>query len=897
MIKFLKSRMPVILMLLLVRIAIAQDYWSKITERPSVMELEKGHTTHSTGDFQLKLVKSSQTVAALSPVPVPGFDFTPGDRLRIRDKDSLFHLGDINLRVRLSGGAWKNYSTATKRSEVKPLTVSGDVLAAADLAGTLPRDIPLSVKRYYEAWEGSLVMRFEITNTSASDVEIGALGIPMIFNNILEGKSLDEAHAQNVFFDPYTGKDAGYLEVKRLHGNGPDLLVIPEENMPFEAYRPLLEDPTPQSIVFEGFHEWMAHSKAYAETEWEGVEQWNHPTSQILRPGEIRNYSLKFVLTDAIRQIPEVLKEEERPVAVGIPGYVLPMDVKGQLFLQYVEDVDTFKVEPEGALKIKAKGITASGARKYTVNGNQWGRARLTIRYKNGLEQTVHYNIIKPEREVVEDFGNFLLTEQWFDKEGDPFHRNPSVISYDYEEKRQVTQDSRAWIAGLSDEGGAGSWLGAMMKQLVRPDKEELEKLQRFVDETLWGTIQHSEGPQKYGVKKSIFYYEPEKMPAGTYDESVNYGTWAAWDKKGADDIGRSYNYPHVAAAYWVMYRLARYHEGLVTNHPWEWYLEQAYSTSIAMVDLAPYYAQFGQMEGTVFLAILKDLQRENYTEMAGDLENRMKERAEHWKSLNYPFGSEMPWDSTGQEEVYMWSDYFGFDEKAKVTLDAILAYMPVMPHWAYNGNARRYWDFLYGGKLSRIERQIHHYGSGLNAIPVLAHYRKHPEDIYLLKVGYGGLLGSISNITGDGFGPAAFHSFPSTLKIDGLSGDYGSGFFGYAVNSATYITKDKDMGWLAFGGNCIAENKIIKVELTTAAKNKIYLAPEKLWLTLDAGSFKQVNYDPKSGEVELIINGKDKFTPVAYLTIEGAEKKLPYKKEKGAYAIPLKRKETRIKL
>ncbi|MBC9796345.1 DUF5695 domain-containing protein [Sinomicrobium weinanense] len=897
MIKFLKYQFTFILTLISIQTTMAQDYWSRITGKPSVLELEKGFLTYKTPDFRLKLVKSSQTVAALSPASVPDFDFTPGDRLNIRDKDSLYHLGDINLRIRQAGGAWKSYSTAAKRSAVQPLNTSGNILAAADLSATLPKDIPVSVKRYYETAGKNLVMRFEITNTSSEDVEIGALGIPMIFNNILEGKSLDEAHAQNVFFDPYTGLEAGYLEVKRLHGNGPDLLVIPGEHMSFEAYRPLLDDPTPRSIVFEGFHEWMAHSRAYAENEWKGAEQWNVPTSVTLRPGDSRNYTLKFVLADDIRKVPDVLAEQSRPVVTGIPGYVIPMDVKAHLFLRYTEDVDSFKVEPEGALELETERTTSKGAQKYAVYGKKWGRARLTVRYKDGLRQTIHYKIIKPESEVVEDFGRFLLTEQWFDGKNDPFHRNPSVISYDYEEKKQVSQDSRAWIAGLSDEGGAGSWLGAVMKQLIQPDKEELEKLQRFVDETLWGTIQHSDGPRKYGVKKSVFYYEPEQMPEGTYDKNIDYTTWAAWNREGADDVGRSYNYPHVAAAYWVMYRLSRYRTGLVSGRKWDWYLKNAYHTTVAMTKLAPHYAQFGQMEGTVFLLILEDLYREGLTEMADDLEARMRARAEHWKGLSYPFGSEMPWDSTGQEEVYAWSDYFGFDKKALVTLNAILAYMPVIPHWAYNGNARRYWDFLYGGKLSRVERQIHHYGSGLNAIPVLTQFRKAPEDLYLLKTGYGGLLGAISNITRDGFGPAAFHSFPSTLQIDGLSGDYGSGFFGYAVNTATYITRDDDMGWLAFGGNVIAEGKQTEVEITTAARNRVYIAPGKLWLTLDAGTFKKVRYNLKSGQVEITLDPKDKFTPVAYLRIDGADKKLPYKRVRGAYAIKLKKQEIQIKI
>ncbi len=125
-------------------------------------------------------------------------------------------------------------------------------------------------------------------------------------------------------------------------------------------------------------------------------------------------------------------------------------------------------------------------------------------------------------------------------------------------------------------------------------------------------------------------------------------------------------------------------------------------------------------MEGTVFFLILQDLKAEGLTEMSAKLEEAMKKRANHWDILQYPFGSEIPWDSTGQEDVYLWSDYFGCIDKAKATINAILAYMPSISHWGYNGSARRYWDFLYGGKLSRIERQLHHYWSGLNVIPVL---------------------------------------------------------------------------------------------------------------------------------------------------------------------------------
>ncbi|WP_317042921.1 DUF5695 domain-containing protein [Arcticibacter eurypsychrophilus] len=94
----------------------------------------------------------------------------------------------------------------------------------------------------------------------------------------------------------------------------------------------------------------------------------------------------------------------------------------------------------------------------------------------------------------------------------------------------------------------------------------------------------------------------------------------------------------------------------------------------------------------------------------------------------------------------------------------------------------------------------------------------KNPDDLYLLRVGQGGVLGSISNITEDGFGSAAFHAFPSPLQIDGLLGDYGSNFFGYAVNTETYITMSKELGCLSFGGNIKKEGDWIHVKITIGA-------------------------------------------------------------------------------
>ncbi|HEX9698134.1 MAG TPA: DUF5695 domain-containing protein [Acidobacteriota bacterium] len=875
------------------------------TEIVPTLGLEQGRVSLDAPGFDLELVGASQTVAALRPEGAGGFDFTPGDWLERRSGDGFFHLGDLTLRLRSGAtGAWQDYSTAAARQPVEALAASGPVLAAADLAPSLPAGIPLQVHRYWENAGGQLALRFELTNRSGQPVEIGALGIPMVFNNILQGRSLDEAHAVSSFYDPYVGNDAGYLQVTRLSGQAPALVVVPHGRTPFEAYRPLLSDPTRRGITFEGFYEWMAHSAAYAENEWSGAEPWNPPTSATLAPGETRSYGVRFLLADTIRGIEPTLGAAGRPVAIGVPGYVLPMDLEARLFLRHGSAVRSIDVAPAGAVSVTAATATGSGWQAYVLRGRRWGRARLTVSYADGIDQTIHYKVIKPEAEVVADLGRFLTTEQWYEDRDDPFGRSPSIISYDYEERRQVREDNRAWIAGLGDEGGSGSWLAAIMKQLVRPDAAELDKLQRFVDGVLWGGLQYAEGERMYGVRKSMFYYEPDELPEGTYSDDVRYGGWSSWDKDEAMSVVRSYDYPHVAAAHWVLYRLARNHQGLVSNHPWEWYLERAYKTGEAMARQAPRYAQFGQMDGTVFLLILQDLRREGWSAQADALEATMRERADHWRSLGYPFGSEMPWDSTGQEEVYAWSKHFGYDEKAQVTLDAILGYMPTVPHWGYNGSARRYWDFQYAGKTRRIERQLHHYGSGLNAIPVLSEYRDHPDDLYLLRVGYGGVMGAIANITQEGFGPSGFHAYPSTLEIDGYSGDYGPGFFGHAVNTGTYIARDPELGWLAFGGNWSVEGQAVRVTPLDSARSRVYVAPLGLWLTLDAGAFEQIEID--GGEVRVTLSPATESAPSARLRVEQPaavagvgtiELVGTFNRERGAYVIPLTGRATQVEM
>ncbi|MGD0890495.1 MAG: DUF5695 domain-containing protein [Terracidiphilus sp.] len=845
--------------------------------------IDGGEITLDSRDLSVELLKYSGTVARLSPKAETTLDYTPGDRLKERSADTFYHLGDLDLRIRVAGAAtWTDVSTAFHRAPVTVVTADAGRFSG-DVTSSLPDGTPLKVIRTWAVEGGDLVLRFAVTNTGVVPVEVGGVGIPMVFNNIMNGRTLDQSYRTCSFYDPYIGEDAGYVQVIRLNGVGPVLLVVPDGHTPFEEWKPILDrrdretgkgllsnDPTPRGTTFEGSYDWMVHSSAFAQSEWKGVNEWNPGTSQTLAPGESTTFGVRFFVAPDVRHIEATLAEHKRPVAVGIPGYILPKDIDARLFLRYGSPVRSIVSEPDGAVLIHDDGKNAAGLHAYTLRGQQWGRFRLVITYADGTVQSIGYRTIKPETEAIADMGRFLFHQQWFDDPTDPFHRGPSIISYDDEAGKQVRQDSRVWIAGLSDEAGAGSWLAAAMKEYLEPNAEEIQKLESFVDGVLWGHLQVNDGEHKYGVHKSLFFYQPALVPNFTYDPSLNWTSWTSWNKEGADDLGRSYNYPHVVSAYWALYRIARNTKGLAVKHPWDWYLNQAYETSLAMVSQAPYYTQFGEMEGTVFIRLLEDLKAEGWNDKAEKLEGTMRARADHWKTEPYPFGSEMPWDSTGQEEVYGWTRYFHFDDKADVTLNAILAYDPTIPSWGYNGSARRYWDFIYGGKAkySRIERQLHHYGSGLNAIPLLEEYRAHPDDLYLLRVGYGGVMGPLSNIDEKGFASAAFHSFPDRMMFDPYSGDYGPNFFGHAVNTGTFLAHDDAMGWICFGGNVEDRKGIIHTTVLDSSRNRFFIAPLGLWITLDAGHLDSVDFDPKENLVRLHLAAASETSPTARLRL-----------------------------
>lgn len=619
--------------------------------------LSDGYLSFSTENWDLELVKDAQVLASLKPTTLSSFDFSPFDVLSDRAANGQYHMGDLTFRYRTEGGSsWTSGDTALKRATVTNVSVSDSgAFVASDLAPTLSGITDLSIIREWKELDGDLAVVYSITNNADDTLELGSLGFPVEFNNIFTNREASEVEEVCSLQDPYIGLDAGYVQVTRVNGTGPALVVSPLNETKFEAWRFLDESNKGaplyyQSQVFEALYEFQVYTTAYAENEWSGVTPWNEPTSRMLAAGETLTVGLRFSLASGgVSDIASTVAAAGVPHAQSVPGYIIPQDVDSTLTLDTTATVSNMTTDPAGALEISQVSDLV-----YTVSpaSSAYGRVRLTINYDDGRQQTIHYNVVKSAPTVLSDLGNFLTTSQYYTDTSDPFGRAPSVISYDRSVNDYVLQDNRVWIAGLSDEAGAGSFLAATMKQAYQPNADELSLLEDFIQQVMWGVVQVNDGSSdEYAVRKSAFYYG---LSGYDYDSSINWS--GAWTKSEAYSTSRAYDYVHVSAAYWALYRAARDFPDLVTQQTWEWYLNQAYETVMKCTardssgNVLVGYADDGLMGETVWGEILKDLDREGLTNETTLYEAAMQARAENWNSLAVPFGSEMAWDSTGQE-------------------------------------------------------------------------------------------------------------------------------------------------------------------------------------------------------------------------------------------------------
>ena len=849
-----------------------------------------------------------------------------------RRPDGFHHLGDLTLRVGGAGGANEVTCSSVYGGAVAAAAAAGGGGGAFARGGgggafewTHTRAVPLSgrcpvtVERQWAAETaeagGALRMTITVRNGGAAPLTLSALGLSMPFDQDFVGRTLTQVAHQCSFVEPYLGAGGGYVQVTAATGDGPALLLVPLPGTELEAWRPLRhEDKMRLDFMYEMTYELVLHSASYAKRDWRAAAPWNTPTSAEIPAGGSATYGLRILVAPSVRRVEHTLLAAGVPLAAPLPGPVLHADVTNASLLLRAPWADAapptaVDVTPADALAVDLRAVGPGGggggggavtALRYALRPRRApddGRVRVvfTLAPPGGrppLRLAVHLFVARPAAELVRALGTHSATSQWLPTgTADPWHRDGAFFGWDHAAKRAATQERRVYMSGLSDEAGAAAGLAVAMKQLGQPAADEVAKLEEYVAETLYqgdhpDRSRFLQGSAHHDVRLSMLYWTDEMSDQSSAAAQaakaaapelarVCKGCWPkscswmdCWSESHSLETWRSYNYPHVTAVYWSLYRLGRWHSPPLTRRqPWQWYLRRAHKTAMALWTHGgdPWTkkqgngtgtAQWGLMVGSVFELLLTDLYREGWVSEAREMQAFIEKRIGVWLKMPFPYGSEFAWDSTGHEEIATWMLRFGKIREAEQTTAAVTAYVSLSSHWAYCGSARRWWDFTINGALQRgNERGLHHYAAALNSVPIFELAQRATDDderawLWRLAGCAGG--GTLTNVRQDGSASMAWHGDPDVLKRDDQSADFGVGFYGHWKHAGSYLSCSAALGWLCIGCDvteiappppaaaavaACADAATLKLVPRDAFRRRLYVQPLALMLVVDGAA------------------------------------------------------------
>lgn len=605
---------------------------------------------------------------------------------------------------------------------------------------------------------------------------------------------------------------------------------------------------------------------------------WNKASVLELTAGQTASYSLKFVLAPAggsMRARDQVFSNFGEPILHAVPGYTIATDMNSTFLLVQPprgSTVTSASVSPgqESFLSAAVGGLAGNGYTIINIQALAPGQARLELTFSDGSHSVAHYRVLQPLSTQVANFGNHLSNIAWLPRDyPDPFGRSASVMPYDREDSDWALDDARAYIVGLSDDAGAAQNLAHAMKVAWAPIQDEVTRKDDYVKWTLYGVkpdtakepLRSLQIPDTYQVRMTTYYYcatpgtctDSGEGWAYSYPEQnkcdapVGGPVWCMTENM-ANATYRGFNFPHQAATWYALYRVARNFDQISTYQSWDFYLYGAFQTALGVGQ-----ASVGFMDGTIFREILVALQTEGalnatIASWAATLNNNMQSRAVSWSQLVFPYGSEFAYDTTGQEEVYVWLQHFGYIPAANNTLNSILAYMRLLPNWVYHGGATSQGDLGNNGKwfINRGgERMLMHYRAGLNNIPIAEGYRYNPDDFFLLETSIGALTGQLANIDATGAPSMGFHSSPFVLEYDPRSGDFGCGFFGITLEASSTLVNHPTLGWLCYLCNLgVSTQTFASYSVVDSYRVRTFLEPIGAYLIAEAGNLMSLSID-----------------------------------------------------
>jgi hypothetical protein len=594
--------------------------------------------------------------ATLMPSAAPGGPpgtQAPGPR---QGRGSAAVLGLV-LRYRPtgSGGDWTELSARGPNWEASP--GSGTVVYTGGGASA-----PLKVIESYRTDGRVLDWTIDLETTGSSPVEVGDLGISFPVAGPT-GEDPARIFERGFLRHQFVSGHGSFFYFVRASGAPPFLLVtvLPGTKLEYSAG------------AVRGSVQAFIHSARTGGAETRGSWRQPHTALELApagRSGSKASYGFRMRWAGGYEELRDLLYQEGLFDIRVVPGMTVPEDLTARFSLRTKAKVE--EIRPEFPARTKVRRLPAPDHLVYEVAFEKLGENMLTIVHDGGRRTCLEFFVTEPMETLIKKRARFLVEKQQV--------RDPSkwwngvYAPYDMAAKKARTiedpdifLDRMVYVLTCDDPGLAKAPYIAS-KNVVFPDKKEIESLEYYVKSFVWGGLQRrdDERPYPYGIYGTPnWYINRDPARRKSYAESLADGAKAKADL-GKEHIWRSYDYPHVIMLYFHMYQIAKLYPAMSTYLDAAGYLERAWQTARAFYtypyEIYPLYYEtykWGLYNELVVLDLIEALEKEGRPSQAAWLRAEWEKKTKYFVYDDpYPFRSEYAFDRTAFESSYALAKY-----------------------------------------------------------------------------------------------------------------------------------------------------------------------------------------------------------------------------------------------
>ena len=545
------------------------------------------------------------------------------------------------------------------------VSTRGATWNASSEAGTVTytsaTNAPLRVTETYKTDGRTLDWLIDLESTNAQPVHVGDVAITFPVAGPT-GENPQQIFERGFLRHKFVSGNGSFFFYTRASGAPPFLLVTVLPGTKLEYFG---------ASGGRGGEALYVHSARSGTSETRGTWRQTH-TALDLAPGRKASYGFRMQWAQSYDELRSLIYDAGLFDVRVVPGMTVPENLTARFSLHTKAKIESITAEFPSRTTIRRLGEPRAGTHIYEVAFRKLGENMLTIRHDGGRRTYLEFFATEPVETLITKRAAFLVNRQQI-RDTTKWWNGVYGI---YDAKAKVTRTiddpdiflDRMVYALTCDDPGLAKAPFLASKNASFPDQREIESLEYYIKNFVWGGLQRrdDEQPYAYGIYGTPnWYINRDSTRRRVYAEQLANGATAIRDLN-KEHVWRSYDYPHVVMMYFHMYQIAKRYPEMSKYLDAAGYLNRAWETARAFYtypyQLYPSYYEtykWGLYNELVVLELIDALRAEGFPDRAAWLTAEWEKKTKYFVyDDQYPFRSEYAFDRTAFESSYAFAKY-----------------------------------------------------------------------------------------------------------------------------------------------------------------------------------------------------------------------------------------------